>query len=133
MTTEANNANFAFFIPAVKPMLHRLDSSEDYSRTEGGLVKTQLGPSETAFIASQNSFYVAAIGEDRPAPLFPSARGFRQRAAGVLVKKFRSLKLHKIFNHEVLGKILSCSCYWKFPRLRSSRDPNDRQVHPPTN
>jgi uncharacterized protein len=65
MTTEANDADLAFFTPAVKPMLHRLDSSEDYRRTEGGLVKTQLGPSETAFIAGQNSFYVAAIGEDR--------------------------------------------------------------------
>jgi uncharacterized protein len=65
MTTEANDADLAFFTPAVKPMLHRLDSSEDYSRTEGGLVKTQLGPSETAFIAGQDSFYVAAIGEDR--------------------------------------------------------------------
>jgi hypothetical protein len=46
-------------------MLHRLDSSEDYSRTQGGSVKTQLGLSETAFIAGQDSFYVAAIGEDR--------------------------------------------------------------------
>ena len=65
MTTEANDADLAFFTPAVKPMLHRLDSSEDYSRTEGGSVKTQLGPGETAFIAGQDSFYVAAIGEDR--------------------------------------------------------------------
>jgi hypothetical protein len=65
MTTEANDADLAFFTPAVKPMLHRLDSSGDYSRTEGGSVKTQLGPSETAFIAGQDSFYVAAIGEDR--------------------------------------------------------------------
>ena len=65
MTTEANAADLAFFTPAVEPMLHRLDSSEYYSRTEGGSVKTQLGPSETAFIAGQDSFYVAAIGEDR--------------------------------------------------------------------
>jgi uncharacterized protein len=65
MTTEANDADLAFFTPAVKPMLHRLDLSEDYNRTEGGSVKTQLGPSETAFIAGQDSFYVAAIGEDR--------------------------------------------------------------------
>ena len=65
MTTETNDAHLAFFSPAVKPMLHRLDSSEDYSRTEGGSVETQLGPSETAFIAGQDSFYVAAIGEDR--------------------------------------------------------------------
>jgi uncharacterized protein len=65
MTTEANNADLAFFTPAVKPMLHRFDSSENYSRTEGGSVKTQLGLSETAFIAGQDSFYVAAIGEDR--------------------------------------------------------------------
>jgi hypothetical protein len=65
MTTEANAADLAFFTPAVKRMLHRLDSSEDYSRTEGGSLKTQLGPSETAFIAGQDSFYVAAIGEDR--------------------------------------------------------------------
>ena len=65
MTTEANAADLAFFTPAVKPMLQRLDSSEYYSRTEGGLVKTQLGPSETAFIAGQDSFYVAAIGGDR--------------------------------------------------------------------
>jgi predicted pyridoxine 5'-phosphate oxidase superfamily flavin-nucleotide-binding protein len=65
MTTDANDADFAFFTPAVKPLLHRLDLSEDYSRTEGGSVKTQLGPSETAFIAGRDSFYVAAIGEDR--------------------------------------------------------------------
>ena len=65
MTTEANDADLAFFTPGVKPMLDCLDSSEDYSRTEGGSVKTQLGPSETAFIAGQDSFYVAAIGEDR--------------------------------------------------------------------
>lgn len=65
MTMEANDADLAFFTPAVKPMLHRLDSSEDYSRTEGGSVETQLGPSETAFIAGQDSFYVAAIGEGR--------------------------------------------------------------------
>lgn len=65
MTTEANDADLAFFTPAVKPMLHRLGSPEDLSRTEGGSVKTQLGPSETALIAGQNSFYVAAIGEDR--------------------------------------------------------------------
>jgi len=65
MTTEANDADLAFFTPGVKPMLHRLDSSEDYSRTKGGSVKTQLGPSETAFIAGQDSFFVAAIGEDR--------------------------------------------------------------------
>jgi hypothetical protein len=65
MTTDANDADFAFFTPAVKPLLHRLDLSEDYSRTEGGSVKTQLGPSETAFIAGRESFYVAAIGKDR--------------------------------------------------------------------
>ena len=65
MTTEANYTDFAFFTPAVKPTLHRLDSFEDYSRTHGGSVKTQLGPRETAFIADQDSFYVAAIGEDR--------------------------------------------------------------------
>jgi predicted pyridoxine 5'-phosphate oxidase superfamily flavin-nucleotide-binding protein len=65
MTTEANDADLAFFTPAVKPMLHRLGSPEDLSRTEGGSVKTQLGPSETALIAGQDSFYVAAIGEDR--------------------------------------------------------------------
>lgn len=61
----AAGADLAFFTPGVKPMLHRLDSSEDYSRTKGGSVKTQLGPSETAFIGGQDSFYVAAIGEDR--------------------------------------------------------------------
>jgi hypothetical protein len=65
MTTDANDADFAFFTPAVKPLLHRLDLSEDYSRTEGGSVKTQLGPSETAFVAGRESFYVAAIGKGR--------------------------------------------------------------------
>ena len=65
MTTEANTADLAFFTPAVKTMLHRLGSSEDYTRTQGGSVKTQLGPTETAFIARRDSFYVAAIGEDR--------------------------------------------------------------------
>jgi hypothetical protein len=65
MTTEANDADLAFFTPAVKPMLHRFGSPEDLSRTDGGSVKTHLGPSETAFIAGRDSFYVAAIGEDR--------------------------------------------------------------------
>ena len=65
MTTEANDVHFVFFNPVVEPMLHGLDSSEHYSRTEGGSIKTQLGPSETAFIAGQDSFYIAAIGEDR--------------------------------------------------------------------
>lgn len=65
MTTEANCADLPFFTPAVKQMLHRLDSSDDYGRTEGGSIKTQLGPEETAFIAGRDSFYVAAIGEDR--------------------------------------------------------------------
>jgi hypothetical protein len=65
VATEANDNDLAFFTPAVKPMLHGLGSSEDHSRTQGGSVKTQLGPSETAFITSQDSFYVAAIGEDR--------------------------------------------------------------------
>ncbi len=64
MTTEANGTDRAFFTPAVKSMLHRLGSSEDYSRTQGGSVRTQLGPRETAFIADQDAFYVAAIGED---------------------------------------------------------------------
>jgi hypothetical protein len=65
MTTKANDADLAFFTPAVKPMLHRLDSFENYSQKRGGSVKTQLSPSETAFIAGQDTFYVAAIGEDR--------------------------------------------------------------------
>lgn len=46
-------------------MLLRLGSSADYSRTEGGSVRTQLGPRETAFVAGLDSFYVAAFGEDR--------------------------------------------------------------------
>jgi hypothetical protein len=64
MTTKANTADLAFFTPAVKTMLHGLGSSEDYTQTQGGSVKTQLGPRETAFIADQDAFYVAAIGED---------------------------------------------------------------------
>jgi uncharacterized protein len=64
MTTEANGTDRAFFTPAVKSMLHRLGSAEDYSRTQGGSVRTQLGPRETAFIADQDAFYVAAVGED---------------------------------------------------------------------
>src|SRR4026209_1210070 len=64
MTTEANTADLAFFNPAVKTMLHRLGSAEDYTRTQGGSLKTQLGPRETAFIAEQDAFYGAAIGED---------------------------------------------------------------------
>jgi hypothetical protein len=64
MTTEANTADLAFFTPAVKTMLHRLGSSAYYSRTQGGSVRTQLCPREAAFIAGQDAFYVAAIGED---------------------------------------------------------------------
>jgi hypothetical protein len=65
MTSETNDADLAFFTPAVKPMLHRLDSFENYSRKRGGSVKTQLSSREAAFIAGQDAFYVAAIGEDR--------------------------------------------------------------------
>jgi len=64
MTTEANVVDLPFFTPAVKPMLLRL-ASEDYSRTKGGSLRTQLGPRETAFVAGLDSFYVAAFGEDR--------------------------------------------------------------------
>jgi hypothetical protein len=63
MTTEANAVDLAFFTPAVKPMLHQLGFSEDYSRTAGGSVTTQLGPRETTFVDGRDSFYVAAIGE----------------------------------------------------------------------
>ena len=63
MTTEANVVDLPFFTPAVKPMLLRL-ASEDYTRTQGGSVRTQLGPRETAFVAGLDSFYVAAFGED---------------------------------------------------------------------
>src|SRR4029453_2768318 len=65
MTSEANDADLSFFTPAVKPMLHRLDSFENYSRKRGGSVKTQLSSREAAFIAGQDAFYVAAIGEGR--------------------------------------------------------------------
>jgi hypothetical protein len=65
MTTEANNADLAFFSPAVKRMLPRPDSREHCSRTQHGSIKTHLGPREGAFIAGQDSFYIAAIGEDR--------------------------------------------------------------------
>jgi hypothetical protein len=65
MTTEANNADLAFFTPAVKQMLHRFDSSEDYCRMRGDSVKTRLGSRESTFIAGRDSFYVAAVGEDR--------------------------------------------------------------------
>jgi len=65
MTSETNDADLAFFTPAVKPMLQRLDSFENYSRKRGGSVKTQLSSREAAFIAGQDAFYVAAIGEGR--------------------------------------------------------------------
>ena len=55
MTTEANTADLAFFTPAVKTMLHRLGASEDYTRTQGGSVKTQLGPTDAAFVAGTDS------------------------------------------------------------------------------
>ena len=62
MTTDAD---FAVLNPAVKSMLHWIGSSEDFSRTEGGSIKTRLGPRETEFIAGRDSFHVAALGEDR--------------------------------------------------------------------
>ena len=65
MITEANDADLAFFTPAVKPMLHRLASSKDCSRMQGGSIRTQLGPAETAFITGRDWLYVAALGEDR--------------------------------------------------------------------
>ena len=65
MTTEATNVDFAFFTPAVKRILPRPDSPEHCSRTEHGSIKTHLGPRERAFVAGQDSLYVAAIGEDR--------------------------------------------------------------------
>jgi uncharacterized protein len=64
MTTEANFVDLAFFTPAVKPMLHRLASSKDYTRTEGGSVKTQIGPKEAAFISGRDSFHLASIGQN---------------------------------------------------------------------
>ena len=64
MITEANDADLAFFTPAVKPMLHRLASSKDCSRTQGGSIRTQLGPRENAFVGGRDWLYVAAIGED---------------------------------------------------------------------
>ena len=59
------HADVAFFTPAAKPMLDRFDSSEDCRRAPGNSVKTQLGFRETRFITGRDSFYVAAIGEDR--------------------------------------------------------------------
>ena len=64
MITEANDADLAFFTPAVKPMLRRLASSKDCSRTQGGSIRTQLGPRENAFVGGRDWLYVAAIGED---------------------------------------------------------------------
>ena len=65
MTTQANDADFAFFTPAVKPMLHRLGSHGEFSRTKGGSVNTHLGLREIVFITDRDSFHVAAIGKDR--------------------------------------------------------------------
>jgi hypothetical protein len=62
---NTNDADLAFFTPAVKPMLHRFDSSEDHRRGRGDLMKRRLGPMESTFVAGRDSFYIAAIGEDR--------------------------------------------------------------------
>ena len=58
-------ADLAFFTPAVKPMLQRFDSSQDHRQPRGNSLKAQLGSRESTFIAGRDSFYVAAIGEDR--------------------------------------------------------------------
>jgi hypothetical protein len=58
-------AGLAFFTPAVKPMLHRFDLSQDHRQPRGDFVKTRLGSRESTFIAGRDSFYIAAIGEDR--------------------------------------------------------------------
>jgi hypothetical protein len=65
MTTQANDADFAFFTPAVKPMLHRIGSHGEFTRTEDGSAKTNLGLREIVFITDRDSFHVAAIGQDR--------------------------------------------------------------------
>ncbi len=65
MTTEATNADLAFFTPTVKPLLGRFDSQEDHRRARRNPMKTRLGSMERTFIAGRDSFYVAAIGEDR--------------------------------------------------------------------
>jgi hypothetical protein len=64
VTTEAPNADLAFFTPTVKPLLGRFDSSEHYKQIKSGSMKTQLGAREIAFIANREWFYVAAMGQD---------------------------------------------------------------------
>jgi uncharacterized protein len=64
MTTEATNADLAFFTPTVKPLLGRFDSSEHYNQIKSGSMKMQLGAREMAFIANRGWFYVAAMGQD---------------------------------------------------------------------
>ena len=59
MTITSTVSEFAFFTPAVKPLLQRLASRKD-----DGWDSPEIGPDEAAFIAARDSFYLASMGED---------------------------------------------------------------------
>ena len=50
--------------PAVRAARERHDEANRYAGAEGALVNQRLGPTEAAFIAARDSFYLASVSED---------------------------------------------------------------------
>jgi hypothetical protein len=64
MMAGTRTADLAFFTPTVKPLLERFNSSAGCSQSTDVSTKMPLGAGEMAFIADQEWFYLAAIGQD---------------------------------------------------------------------
>jgi predicted pyridoxine 5'-phosphate oxidase superfamily flavin-nucleotide-binding protein len=60
----AHNFGSMVFTPLVKALQEKYGSRRQYARMEaGGATPDRLGPDESAFIAEQDSFYIATVGE----------------------------------------------------------------------
>lgn len=60
----SNNFGSLVFTPVVKALQEKYGSRRQYARMERGAAsRDRLGPDETAFIAEQDSFYLATLGE----------------------------------------------------------------------
>jgi uncharacterized protein len=60
----AHNFGSLVFTPLVKALQEKYGSRRQYARMEaGGATPDHLGPDESAFIAEQDSFYMATVGE----------------------------------------------------------------------
>ena len=63
MSKPQNFGDLAF-TPAVKVVQERLNTRRSYSRLEGRVVRTTIGPEEAEFIAARDSFYLATVGDN---------------------------------------------------------------------